>query len=73
MKAIILSLTMFMILFVTSCNNKEVDTKMCEEHAKNCPRSENCPEHPECEKHEQCPKDKDCKEHPNCEAFEKKN
>lgn len=73
MKKIIFSAAIFTLMFAASCDNKTVDTTMCKEHVKNCPRSENCPEHPQCEAHEQCPKDKDCKEHPSCEAFEKES
>lgn len=71
MKKIIFSASLFTLITLSACNN-EVDTKMCEEHAKNCPKSENCPEHPACEAHEQCEKGKDCKEHSACAAFDKK-
>lgn len=69
MKKIFFSFLIFGSLLATSCGPK-ADTKLCEEHLKNCPKSEDCPEHPDCEAHEKCAADKDCKEHPNCEAFE---
>lgn len=56
-------------MITTACNNK-VDTKMCKEHAKNCPKSENCPEHPACEAHENCEKGKECS-HKACMAYDK--
>lgn len=71
MKKLIFSAALLSLITLSACNN-EVDTKMCEEHVKNCPKSENCPEHPECEAHEQCAKDKECKDHPTCAAFDKK-
>lgn len=60
-------------VLLTSCgSSSKADFTACEEHLKNCPKSEDCPEHPVCEAHEKCAKDKDCKDHPNCEAFEKR-
>lgn len=70
MKKAIFTASLFALITIAACNNS-VDTKMCKEHVKNCPKSENCPEHPECEAHEQCAKDIDCKKHIACEAFEK--
>lgn len=70
MKKLIFSILLLGSLTIVSCKNR--DTKMCEEHAKNCPKAENCPEHPECEAHEKCAKSEDCKEHPSCEAYEHK-
>ena len=59
-------------LVLASCgkSSSKLDFTTCEEHVKNCPKTENCPEHPICEAHENCPKAEDCKEHPECEAFE---
>ncbi len=70
MKKLIFPMLLLGSLMFVSCKN--TDTKMCEEHAKNCPKAENCPEHPQCEAHEKCAKSEDCKEHPACEAFEHK-
>lgn len=73
MKKLILSTLILISLLFTACGNKEADTKMCEEHKRNCPKSENCPEHPECEAHEKCTDGANCKEHPSCAAFDKKS
>ena len=72
MKKVILSVAVLTAVLISGCGNK-VDTKMCEEHVKNCPKSENCPEHPDCEAHEQCTDGANCTKHPNCAAFDKKN
>ena len=64
-------LTAILVLTTLVGCNSHVDTTMCKEHKKNCPKTENCPEHPECEAHEQCEKNKNCSDHPACEAFEK--
>ena len=73
MKTIILSAAFLIAILTTSCGNNEVDTKMCAEHERNCPKSENCPEHPECEAHEKCKDGANCKEHPSCAAYDKKS
>ncbi len=72
MKKVILSIAILTTVFFSGCSNK-VDTKMCEEHAKNCPKSENCPEHPECEAHEQCTEGANCTKHPSCAEYDKKH
>lgn len=72
MKKVILSVAVLTAVLISGCGNK-VDTKMCEEHAKNCPKSENCPEHPECEAHEQCTDGANCTEHKTCAAYDKKH
>ena len=72
MKKVILTTLVLTAFFVSACNN-EVETKMCEEHAKNCPKSENCPEHPECEAHEQCTDGANCTKHQSCAAYDKKH
>ena len=72
MKKVIISIIVLTAVFITGCVNN-ADTKMCEEHIKNCPKSENCPEHPECEAHEQCTEGANCKKHPGCAAYDEKH